>query len=239
MSEAMKGSGGQPERPGCVSAYAILLWISSALGLIGLFCLISGLAPIFEGGLGLIELLLAGVGLVVLAVYVITGIGLWQMKKWGWALVVVMQGASLILGLLSMLLAILTLAASGGDFAASQPAALLSTFASALVNVFILYWFIKNRALFDGAPAYKKVIGADGEEIVVPAQSKGNDATMLLAAGGGLVLVLILICLGVVFVLAVAGPQIGNVFSQITYELENPTTGHWTGVWPALRLLMA
>jgi hypothetical protein len=48
---------------------------------------------------------------------------------------------------------------------------------------------------------------------------------MLLAVGGGLVLVFILICVVVVALLAIMGPQIGNVFSQITFELENPTMG--------------
>ena len=35
----------------------------------------------------------------------------------------------------------------------------------------------------------------------------------------------------VVALLAIMGPQVGNVFSQITFELENPTTGVMPWLW--------
>ncbi len=70
----------------------------------------------------------------------------------------------------------------------------------------------------------------DGEIRQEPVK-KSSDTTMLLAVGGGLVLVLVLVCVVVIAVLAVLGPEVGNVFSQITFELENPTTGVIPWLW--------
>jgi len=46
--------------------------------------------------------------------------------------------------------------------------------------------------------------------------------------GQGLVeyaLILVLVAIVVIAILAILGPQIGNVFSQITYVLDNPLSG--------------
>ena len=45
--------------------------------------------------------------------------------------------------------------------------------------------------------------------------------------GQGLVeyaLILVLVAIVVIVVLSILGPQIGNVFSQVTYTLQNPPT---------------
>ena len=70
------------ERPGCVTAYAILSWLGAAVYLIAAFVVGIGLAS---------ESVAAGVGLLVCgwllaAIPIATGVGLWQMKKWGWRL---------------------------------------------------------------------------------------------------------------------------------------------------------
>jgi hypothetical protein len=230
MSDELSTSLARPERPGCVTAYAIFLWATAALGFFVGLCGLSSLIGAFGGGLGGFEIIIIGVVMVLLAINVVTGIGLWQMKKWGWALVVVIQGLNVVSQLLSMTVTLLTVVGAGGDFPAIQPSVLCGNLIGLLVSGFILYWFVSNRQLFNGGPAYKSVVGIDGELVQEPVK-KTSDATMLLAVGGGLVLVFILICVVVVALLAIMGPQIGNVFSQITFELENPTTGIWPWLW--------
>lgn len=219
MSQAMKGDEVRPQRPGCVSAYAILLWAMSGLSLLALICMLTGAIAGVEGGFGLFELVVSGIGLVFLAIYVATGIGLWQMRKWGWALVVVIHSLSVIGGIVGFIgsFFILTEIAAGDVLIVICPNLL-----GLLVNGLILYWFITNRALFNGQTQYRPVIGPDGVETMEPAEKKGGDIGMILAAVVGLVLVAILVCVVVIALLAVLGPQIGNVFSQITFTLENP-----------------
>lgn len=227
MSEEMMGAETTPNRPGCVSAYAILLWISSGLGVISMLCVLSGLTGL-EARVGIFEIVLAGVALIFAAIYVVAGIGLWKMRKWGWALVVVMHTLTLI-GALLGLLGILFLAV-GSELIQLTPY-LFGNLINLAVSGLILYWFIKNRELFNGTPTYKRVIGPDGEELLEPVDRKGSDATTILAVAGGLVLVLILVCVVVIAMLAVLGPQIGNVFSQITFELENPPPAIVPWLW--------
>jgi hypothetical protein len=230
MSDESSGKWAQQERPGCVTAYAILLWAGAGLALIIAFCGLASFLGTVGGSLGGFEIIIIGVLLVLLAINVVSGIGLWQMKKWGWALVVVLHAFSIIMQVLSMGLTLLSVVGSGGDYLVSQPSVLCGNLISTLVSGFILYWFITNRELFNGGPEYKSVVGADGEIRQEPVR-KTSDTTMLLAVGGGLVLVLVLVCVAVVAMLAIMGPQIGNVFSQITFELENPPTGLIPWLW--------
>lgn len=222
MSEDKLVAQGAVKRPGCVSVYAVLLWISGGLGVIGGLCTLSGLTGLVEGGVGIAELLLMGISLLFAAIYIVTGYGLWQMKKWAWALVVIYHSLAVIGGLIGL---------AGGFFLIVDSAAaelsvyLCSALFSLALNGYILYWFIQNRALFNGTQGAKKVIGPDGVEVLEPIKSTGSDAATLLAVGGGLVLVAILVCVVLIAMLAILGPQIGNVFSQITFTLEEPVAG--------------
>lgn len=202
------------DRPGCVTAYALLLWIAGSLYIIGALCVgISGFGAI-GGGLGSFEICLGLLSLLLAAVPVAAGVGIWQMRTWGWALVIVMQSLSILLAVLQIV--VFTLAGAADN---------LSLFAGSIIGLavsgYIVYWFAKNRALFDGAPAYQTVIGPDGEAVLEPVAKKGTDTGTIIAVVGGLALVSILVCVVVIAVLAILGPQIGNVFSQITFELES------------------
>ena len=96
MSEEMMSTANKPERPGWVTAYVILIWLSVGQGLISGLCILGGITGLGSilglGGLGGVAIIAFGVPLVLVAINVATGIGLWQMKKWGWAMVVVVQG---------------------------------------------------------------------------------------------------------------------------------------------------
>ncbi len=230
MTEEVSSNWAQRERPGCVTAYAIIIWIGAGLGLIAGLCGLSGVLGTGGGRLGGFEIIVMGVVLVLVAINVVTGIGLWQMKKWGWAIVIVIHGLSVILGLLTMALTLLTVFSASSELMVAEPTVLCSNLSSLAVSGFILYWFVTNRELFNGEMPVETVIGPDGELVQQPAK-KTSDTTMLLAVGGGLVLVLVLVCVVIFAVLAILGPEVGNVFSQITFELENPTTGVIPWLW--------
>jgi hypothetical protein len=219
MSEDLSANWARRERPGCVTAYAVLMWIGGGLVVIGGLCTLSSVVG-FGGGLGGAEVILFGVLLLLASINVVTGIGLWQMKKWGWALVVVTNGLSVAAQLCSMAFSVLITTGSGIEYLASEPTLLCGNLVSLLVSGFVLYWFVTNRELFNGEPRYETVVGPDGEMRQELATKKTSDTTMLLAVGGGMVLVFIVICVAVVALLSIMGPQIGNVFSQITFELE-------------------
>lgn len=231
MSDEMATNWAKRERPGCVTAYAILLWVGAALGLFAGLCGLSSMMSFAGGGLGGFEFIIIGMLLVLLAINVVTGIGLWQMKKWGWAMVIVLHGLSVLLGLLSMALTLFTLVTAGGEYVVAEPTILCGNLGSLAISGFILYWFITNRELFNGGMAVKTVVGPDGEIAPQPVEKKTSDATMILAVSGGLVLVFVLICVVVFVMLVMLGPQIGNVFSQITFSLENPAAGVMPWLW--------
>jgi hypothetical protein len=79
----------------------------------------------------------------------------------------------------------------------------------------IIYWFIINRRLFGiGVTNYETVEGPDGELIRQPVAASG--------AGGqiawvilGIVLVAFVVPICTIVILALLGPAIGNVFSNI------------------------
>jgi hypothetical protein len=206
------------DRPGCVTAYAILLWIGAA------FYVVSGLLLMFSGVAITDELAGFGicVGIVIIAISafpIATGIGLWKMKKWGWWLVVISLSFGIISGVLSLLSSILGIAGGGAaDIAPTACGALIGLVISGL----ILYWFYDNRSQFGFKGDYEIVTGPDGVKTTVPVEKKSSEGTVIIAIVVGGAAVLCLVAIVVIAILAILGPQIGNVFSQITYVLDNP-----------------
>jgi len=208
----------KPERPGCVTAYAILLWIGSGLAVIGIFCAETGYGGFFGGPIGIFEICLGLFFSLLLALGVAAGIGIWQMRKWGWALVLVLQTLSIITSTLS---ALALLAGSNVENAAAAAGNLLGL----MISGYIIYWFITNRALFNGGAKVQTAVAPGGESVYKPVE-KSNDRTIaIVLALGGAVAILVLVCIVVIAMLAILGPEIGNVFSQITFALEEPTPG--------------
>lgn len=76
----------QTYRPGCVTAYAVLLFLGGALNLLGT------LANLGSGG----NVSILFIGLLLAGLAIMTGAGLWQMKIWGWWLAVAFQAVAII-----------------------------------------------------------------------------------------------------------------------------------------------
>ncbi len=207
-------------RPGCISAYAILLWLGGAFYILSALCLgVAGLIDTsnlarYVGEVGdssvMIALLVGAVCLGLLGVVpIVTGVGLWQMKDWAWWLVVVLQSLGLALTAVSLCTSLVGLGVSSGGQSTSETTTVVSdligVLVAAAINGGILYWFLKNHDLFRG--------GAGAQ----PGQkaATGTVVAIVLAVVGIFVLVPIV----VIVILALLGPAIANVFSNIMVNI--------------------
>lgn len=183
-------------RPGCVTAYAVLIWLGGA------FLALGTLSLLFEGDPSAI------CGSVFVILTAVIGYGLWQMQEWSWWLVIILQSLSLIGSLLGLV------------FAFTEPstaAGILSSLVSAAVSGGILYWFATNRSLFSGTRAFRAVVAEDGTTTQEPVPSTSNQTGIIIA--GAIVAVVCIIPAVIIAILTLLGPQIGNVFSRITSGL--------------------
>ena len=175
------------DRPGCVSAYAVLLWLGGGLLVLSVFSMFSdpSFGPTSAVGSGLIALILIAIGA-----------GLWQMQAWGWWLVVIIQSLGVLAALLSLI--------GGGGFYG---------LVSGGISGGILYWFLSNRHLFLDALTYRTSTGPDGKPITERISTpKSNTSTAVIV---GVVLAVFLVPICIIATLTLLGPQIGNVFSRI------------------------
>lgn len=201
------------DRPGCVTAYAVLAFVAGGLYIVG--SLIVAVGSFSDPDTVLFGLMGAVCVGLFAAIPIATGIGLWKMAKWGWWIVVILNGFGIALGLLYFLMSFLV-------FATGDPTNAMSLFCGTVIglaiNGGILYWFIQNRSLFESPPVYEKVVGPDGEIIEKEVQKSGMDGVAIVIIVG----VFALMCLVPVVVIAILtllGPQIGEVFSRITADL--------------------
>lgn len=176
-----------PDRPGCVTAYAILLWLG------GSFLLLSALISFFDP----VEGPVVGVFVGLFALLpIITGIGLWRMQKWGWWLVVVTQSLGVVAALFSLISGLL-----------------LNAIVTGVVSGGILYWFIENRQMFLGPFTQQTGVGPEGEPMVGGAPtSKSSNTTVIVV---GIIVTVFLVPVCIIAVLTLLGPEIGDVFSRI------------------------
>ena len=183
------------ERPGCVTVYALL----NGLGGLIFLCAapVAGLLLVEDYGPVALVLSLFAAALALLPLAM--SVGLWRMRRWGWILVVITNGTSILTSLLAFFAGLL-----GG-----ATDLIVQNLLGIVLNGFILYWFIANRGLFGIG---SKRAGASGRD---------NWMVILATIGGG-VLILALFCVVAIALLTLLGPQIGNVFSQITSGLETP-----------------
>jgi len=180
-----------PDRPGCVTVYAVLLWLGGGFLVLG--SLIEFIAP-SEGPLvGVLVGLFALVPLV-------TGVGLWRMQKWGWWLVVVTQSLGVVAGFLNLVSGLL-----------------LNGIVTGVVSGGILYWFINNRQPFFGPFTHHAAVNAAGEPVAGGAPpSKGNNTTIVVV---GIVVAVVLVPVCIIATLTLLGPGVGDVFSRIVNDL--------------------
>jgi hypothetical protein len=118
------------QRPGCVTAYALLLL--AAGGLVTLGSLVFGAS----GEVPVLGVLLAlGVG----ALYISLGVGLSRLKNWARVVILIIQGLGLAFGLIGLLVTL-----PNGD-----GMSILSSLTGLITGSIIVYWFANHGALFD------------------------------------------------------------------------------------------
>jgi hypothetical protein len=130
----------QKQRPGCVTAYAVLLWIGAAL--VGLGGPIVGITAASEmGEYALLTLCITAVAIGAAALNVTIGWGLWRLKNWARILVIVFQSLGVLSSLASLCLVL-------GDSGTAEPTSICSTILGLAVNGYIIYWFASNSEYF-------------------------------------------------------------------------------------------
>ena len=120
-----------PDRPGCVTAYAVLLVIGAIL--IGLGGFVVGSDQSLAGGGSIVVIVLA---LVWAVLKFLLARGLWRQKNWARILIVIIGALSAVINLLA-------------GCAARNSSATVSGIASGLVMAFIAYWFAMHREYFE------------------------------------------------------------------------------------------
>lgn len=115
----------EPERPGCVTAYAVLAVIG------GLVSLAVTLSP---------QLVLVLFGLAMSSFSLVLAYGLWHMKAWSRIGVIIFEVASTVLDFINIMRS-----SGGGSFVGRSPLAWLIDI---VVSVYIVYWFWINKERF-------------------------------------------------------------------------------------------
>ena len=131
MDEASGSNAGS--RPGCVTAYVVL----AAIGVLGAIFWIALSLTLKNPGL---TNSLAAYILVISAVNLAIIVGLWRMRNWARALVMVSQGLSI----LAELLWLFRVTGSGSE----NPFAPIGSLIGIGVSGYIVWWFHKNRQRF-------------------------------------------------------------------------------------------
>jgi hypothetical protein len=193
-----------PDRPGCVTAYAVLLWLWSG------FLALSTLSFFSDPALGPVAAVCPGLFTIVLLA---SGIGLWRMQPWGWWPVVIIQSIGVVGAVLNLFTGLSQADGAGGG-------SILGAIVAGAISGGILYWFIKNRDLFSGSYIYSINNGSDGEPVAGQRSASNNNTTTIIVVGT--ILAVFLVPVIIIAVLTLLGPQIGEVFSQIVNELSAP-----------------
>ena len=154
-------------RPGCVTAYAVLLALGGLMGILSA-CGIIALAgtsltqleqtlslqsadlPISAGQLSTFIMLGGGLGLLLSGINLAAAVGLWQMKNWARITVIVLLVLGLVLGAAQAAVSVLFLQEALAAFGAqSLPIWYLGSFLIGfIIQAYIIFWFMANRELF-------------------------------------------------------------------------------------------
>ena len=132
------------ERPGCLTIYAVLLFLN------GLSTLLAAFAFGFIFSASSSEVELPGIGIVLALCMgamsllpIIMGVGIWMMTRWAWWVVIVGQSFALVN---SLLFAVGSLFLGDRMFVAS---AIIGAMFSVVMNGGFLYYFFINQELFN------------------------------------------------------------------------------------------
>jgi hypothetical protein len=131
------------KRPGCVTAYAILLGIGA--GLAGLFGIWSIVAVIVEGTFESDPVLLTFFFIFLFAIAILDFLlarGLWRLKNWARIAIIVLQS-------LGVLFALLGLCATFDSSGSDAVPAICGTVIGLGISGYIIYWFASHGEYFD------------------------------------------------------------------------------------------
>jgi hypothetical protein len=165
-------------RPGCLTIYAILLFLGSASFLCG--GIFGSLNPLLESE-GFTNLA-AGISMgIVGVIMLILGIGLWQLKNWARIAAIVMQSLGIIGGIFSTYAALTT-----ASTALNQNVSPLLTITVAIIaialQITIISWFVRNGQYFihQAQPVMAPTISGPQPTVqtpsVVPLASKPSES---------------------------------------------------------------
>jgi len=148
-SSAPSGGGAPPaatvRRPGCLTAYALLLLVSAALAGVGM--ILGGVEQARRAPAAGIGLILGGI--LTAALIGSLARGLWRMRSWARVVAMVLQGLTLVVYALGVVVALAGPAIPGA--AQLDPASgLCGAVVGLTISASILGWFGRNRRLFDG-----------------------------------------------------------------------------------------
>jgi hypothetical protein len=136
--------GGEPaspqlaKRPGCVTAYALLLAIAAAL--VGGAVIFSLIVAVLTGDTAGMPLGGLAILLALAAVEFLIALGVWRLRDWARVAVIVVQSLAIVTGLLGLVAAL-----EGGDVALSLGGTLIGVG----VSGYIIYWFASHSEYFD------------------------------------------------------------------------------------------
>jgi len=129
MADEAAAAARRAQRPGCITAYALLLFAAGGVAALG-GILLAGSGEVDAAGM--ITLVIVG------GLYVALARGLWLMRHWAWVVVLVLQGLNLLVGVITFF----DVLASGGGI--NFP--LLS---GLWLSGAIMKWFAENGQEFD------------------------------------------------------------------------------------------
>ena len=130
-----------PDRPGCLTAYVLLLWIGAGLTLLAIPCL--ALFAFLTPDPAIAVSMRAGlpgqlVSIPVVIFGVAQGVGLWHLRRWGFWLALVSLAGGLVNFLRMAIQALIGEPAIG----------LLFMIPTLILWAVLFYWLVKNRSLF-------------------------------------------------------------------------------------------
>ncbi|HSH03553.1 MAG TPA: hypothetical protein VLL52_13610 [Anaerolineae bacterium] len=209
---------GRSRRPGCVTVYALWLWLIGVviLGLGGLtsVSIFTALAEVSEAEVP--EVVIAASLVICFCGFIafiplVTGLGIWRMSMWGWMGIMLSHVLFLLFSSCSLFGNIMIMMEERPGSNGLTTIGMLLLFI--VVGMGITIWFWRKRALFAVGVAKWEVDSEDtnaaGDRIM----------TILLIVGGGAA-VLVFLSIFVIAMLTLLGPQIGTVFSSIVETLE-------------------
>jgi tetratricopeptide (TPR) repeat protein len=166
--EARPAPAAARHRPGCVTLYAVLVFLGGLTGI--LFAVMEGVGLVAGSGLlgeafqlpsqldtlagmaplGLALGAAAGVTLFFSVLYLALGVGLWRMKNWARVVVIILQILGVFGSLASAGLTIGLIRETSTAYGALgfPPALLISLAVGLIIEVYIIFWFLFNRERF-------------------------------------------------------------------------------------------